>query len=170
MKDFRFLQGSIVWFMRRWASETMGVNVSPITIQTLPALWSSYLAWTMVFLAGYMQRNFKRWIGNYEMAQSEKVEEMERVKEYLEENLPRDGATTIVHGDFRLDTKKVSLTATFWILNQKISHILESTIWCSIQLKSEWLLCSTGRRQLLEILWLIWALSFFNITFQAERR
>ncbi|GMS80523.1 hypothetical protein PENTCL1PPCAC_2698, partial [Pristionchus entomophagus] len=52
---------------------------------------------------GYMERNFKRWSTAYEMSATEEIEEMDRLRDYLEKNLPRDGQVTLVHGDYRID-------------------------------------------------------------------
>ncbi|CAD6193161.1 unnamed protein product [Caenorhabditis auriculariae] len=52
---------------------------------------------------GYMERNLKRWLNNYEMAKTEEIPEMERLVAYLNQNLPKNSLATIVHGDFRID-------------------------------------------------------------------
>ncbi|KAK5966051.1 Acyl-CoA dehydrogenase family member 11 [Trichostrongylus colubriformis] len=53
---------------------------------------------------GYMQRNLKRWVMNYEMAKTDEIPEMHQLHNFLRENIPKDGKdVTIVHGDFRLD-------------------------------------------------------------------
>lgn len=52
---------------------------------------------------GYMERNLKRWIGNYNMAKTEEILEIDNLIKFLENNMPKNSATTIVHGDFRLD-------------------------------------------------------------------
>ncbi|KAL6743311.1 hypothetical protein Aduo_016361 [Ancylostoma duodenale] len=53
---------------------------------------------------GYMARNLQRWARNYEMAKTEEIPEMQKLLQFLQENLPKDGENvTLVHGDFRLD-------------------------------------------------------------------
>ena len=52
-------------------------------------------------LDGYMERNLKRWIGNYNMAKTEEILEIDNLIKFLENNMPKNSATTIVHGDFR---------------------------------------------------------------------
>lgn len=53
------------------------------------------------FSDGYMERNLKRWIGNFNMAKTEEIPEMDRIIKYLENNLPKNPTATIVHGDYR---------------------------------------------------------------------
>ncbi|GMR59479.1 hypothetical protein PMAYCL1PPCAC_29674, partial [Pristionchus mayeri] len=52
---------------------------------------------------GYMERNFKRWSSAYEMSATEEIEEVDKLHDYLEKNLPRNGEITLVHGDYRID-------------------------------------------------------------------
>ncbi|RCN27289.1 hypothetical protein ANCCAN_26978 [Ancylostoma caninum] len=51
---------------------------------------------------GYMARNLQRWARNYEMAKTEEIPEMQKLLQFLKENLPEDGQNVVlVHGDFR---------------------------------------------------------------------
>ncbi|CAJ0581897.1 unnamed protein product, partial [Mesorhabditis spiculigera] len=52
---------------------------------------------------GYMSRNLARWRGNYEMARTEECPEMEKLGQWLEKHLPKNGRVTLVHGDYRID-------------------------------------------------------------------
>ncbi|KAF8387169.1 acds-10, partial [Pristionchus pacificus] len=52
---------------------------------------------------GYMERNFKRWTTAYEMSATEEIEEVNKLHDYLEKHLPRNGEVTLVHGDYRID-------------------------------------------------------------------
>lgn len=52
---------------------------------------------------GYMARNLKRWSEAYQMSKTEEIQEMEKLEAWLKDNLPKNGKTTIVHGDFRID-------------------------------------------------------------------
>jgi aminoglycoside phosphotransferase (APT) family kinase protein len=52
----------------------------------------------------YFERQIARWSKQYQMSETENIEEMNRLIEWLPHNIPPDdGATSIVHGDYRLD-------------------------------------------------------------------
>ena len=51
----------------------------------------------------YLARQIARWTKQYRASETEKIEAMERLIEWLPENIPADDETTIVHGDYRLD-------------------------------------------------------------------
>ncbi len=51
----------------------------------------------------YMARQVSRWTKQYEAAKTEEIEAMNRLIQWLSENLPHDDRTSIVHGDFRLE-------------------------------------------------------------------
>ena len=51
----------------------------------------------------YFQRQIDRWSRQYRASETEKIEAMDRLIEWLPANIPRDDATSIVHGDFRID-------------------------------------------------------------------
>ena len=51
----------------------------------------------------YLARQIARWTKQYRASETEKIEAMERLIEWLPENIPADNETTIVHGDYRLD-------------------------------------------------------------------
>ncbi|MGB5813402.1 MAG: phosphotransferase [Polyangiales bacterium] len=52
---------------------------------------------------GYVSRQVKRWTKQYLASQTADVSAMNRLIEWLSSNLPADDATTLVHGDYRLD-------------------------------------------------------------------
>ncbi len=52
---------------------------------------------------GYVERQVKRWTKQYLASQTADVEAMDRLVEWLSANVPTDDATTLVHGDYRLD-------------------------------------------------------------------
>ena len=52
---------------------------------------------------GYIARQLKRWNGQFDQARDREVEEVSSAYERLLENIPEQGAATIVHGDYRLD-------------------------------------------------------------------
>ena len=51
----------------------------------------------------YFARQIARWTKQYRASETEKIEAMDRLIEWLPENIPADDETTIVHGDYRLD-------------------------------------------------------------------
>ena len=51
----------------------------------------------------YVARQVDRWSKQYRASETEKVDEIERIMEWLPGNLPPAGPVRIVHGDYRLD-------------------------------------------------------------------
>ena len=52
----------------------------------------------------YFERQFTRWTSQYRASETERVEAMERLIDWLEKNRPPDdGIVGLVHGDYRLD-------------------------------------------------------------------
>jgi len=51
----------------------------------------------------YLQRQIGRWSKQYRASETEKIEAMERLIEWLPNHIPGEEETAIVHGDFRLD-------------------------------------------------------------------
>jgi aminoglycoside phosphotransferase (APT) family kinase protein len=52
----------------------------------------------------YFARQIGRWSKQYKASETEKIDAMDRLIEWLPEHIPADdGATSIVHGDYRLD-------------------------------------------------------------------
>jgi aminoglycoside phosphotransferase (APT) family kinase protein len=52
---------------------------------------------------GYLARQIGRWTMQYRASETERIEAMERLIEWLPEHVPPGDETTIVHGDYRLD-------------------------------------------------------------------
>jgi aminoglycoside phosphotransferase (APT) family kinase protein len=50
----------------------------------------------------YFARQFHRWTSQYRASETEKIESMERLIEWLPKHIPADDTTTLVHGDYRL--------------------------------------------------------------------
>ncbi len=67
--------------------------------------------WAAVGLADYgpherfFERLISRWTRQYRASETERIEAMERLLEWLPEHIPPEGAseTTLVHGDYRLE-------------------------------------------------------------------
>ena len=52
---------------------------------------------------GYIERQLKRWYGQFNKSRNREVPLVDVVHEELHANVPVQGAATIVHGDYRLD-------------------------------------------------------------------
>jgi aminoglycoside phosphotransferase (APT) family kinase protein len=52
---------------------------------------------------GYIERQLARWSKQYRASETERIEAMDNLIAWLPGNVPPEGATTVVHGDFRLD-------------------------------------------------------------------
>jgi len=51
----------------------------------------------------YIERQIKRWIKQYRASETERIEAMENLIDWLPKNIPQGDETTIVHGDYRMD-------------------------------------------------------------------
>jgi aminoglycoside phosphotransferase (APT) family kinase protein len=51
----------------------------------------------------YVARQVARWSKQYRASETEKIEEMERLIDWLPQHLPPSGPIRVVHGDYRLD-------------------------------------------------------------------
>jgi aminoglycoside phosphotransferase (APT) family kinase protein len=51
----------------------------------------------------YFVRQIDRWTKQYRASETEKIEAMDRLMEWLPAHVPADDETSIVHGDYRLD-------------------------------------------------------------------
>ncbi len=49
----------------------------------------------------YLERQVARWSGQYEASKTEHIPAMEKVIDWLPNNLPKDDSVSIVHGDYR---------------------------------------------------------------------
>jgi len=54
-------------------------------------------------VGGYIARQVRRWSQQYEASKTEEIPEMDKLSVWLNDNMPDDSLTTIVHGDFRLE-------------------------------------------------------------------
>ena len=53
-------------------------------------------------VGGYMARQVSRWTKQYRASETERIEAMENLIDWLPRNMPDDSETTIVHGDYRM--------------------------------------------------------------------
>ncbi|KWT68512.1 MULTISPECIES: phosphotransferase [unclassified Variovorax] len=51
----------------------------------------------------YIERQIARWSRQYRASETERIDAVERLIEWLPQHVPQETATRIVHGDFRLD-------------------------------------------------------------------
>jgi aminoglycoside phosphotransferase (APT) family kinase protein len=51
----------------------------------------------------YVARQVSRWSKQYQASETQKIEAMDKLIAWLPKNIPPAGATSVVHGDFRLD-------------------------------------------------------------------
>ena len=51
----------------------------------------------------YLERQIARWTKQYRASETEKIEAMERLIQWLPEHIPSQDETSVVHGDYRLD-------------------------------------------------------------------
>ena len=51
----------------------------------------------------YIERQITRWTKQYQASETERIESMDNLIAWLPNNIPPSAATTVVHGDFRLD-------------------------------------------------------------------
>ena len=58
----------------------------------------------------YFARQISRWSKQYRASETEDIPAMNRLMEWLPENIPEGDETTVVHGDFRLDNMIVDPT------------------------------------------------------------
>lgn len=52
---------------------------------------------------GYLQRQLKRWYGQWNQQKTRDLPEIDHVHDTLLDHVPEQGAATLVHGDYRLD-------------------------------------------------------------------
>jgi aminoglycoside phosphotransferase (APT) family kinase protein len=51
----------------------------------------------------YVARQISRWTKQYQLSETEKIDEMNKLIEWLPAHLPPEGKPSVVHGDYRLD-------------------------------------------------------------------
>ncbi len=89
------------------ATKDLGRKISEKMVDTLVKLHAlDYTKTPLVDLAkpeGFMQRQVEGWIGRYERAQTDDIEGVEQLKEWMLTNIPVSQAPTIIHYDFKLN-------------------------------------------------------------------
>jgi aminoglycoside phosphotransferase (APT) family kinase protein len=84
----------------------------------------------------YVERQVSRWTQQYRASETEKIEGMERLIEWLPQHIPKDEQTAIVHGDFRLDnvifhpTEPKILAVLDWELSTLGHPLVDLAYYC----------------------------------------
>ena len=98
----------------------------------------------------YYERQINRWTKQYLASQTDDIEAMTKLMEWLPKNVPQDGTTTLVHGDYRLGnniihpTKPRIVAVLDWELST-LGHPLADLAYCYVA-------CFMGTGELLELL------------------
>lgn len=110
-RDFyvmHFLDGVIVRDIEigRTIDEAARTRMSHELINTLVALHDVDIdevgLGNLAKRSGYIERQIKRWSGQWDQSKTRELPVIERVAEHLRANLPPNARTTIAHGDYRL--------------------------------------------------------------------
>ncbi|HSI67925.1 MAG TPA: phosphotransferase family protein [Planococcus sp. (in: firmicutes)] len=93
-------------------TKELGEQISELMVDTLVELHSlDYKNTALVEMArpeGFMERQVEGWIGRYERAETDQVEEVEFLKEWMRSNLPVSQKPAIIHYDFKLNNAMFS--------------------------------------------------------------
>ena len=71
----------------------------------------------------YVARQVSRWTTQYLASETESIPEMNKLIEWLPENIPNDDETSIVHGDFRLDNMIYKNHEVIGVLDWELSTL-----------------------------------------------
>jgi aminoglycoside phosphotransferase (APT) family kinase protein len=52
---------------------------------------------------GYLERQMRGWIERYHGSKTHEIPEVEKISEWMQENLPVSGAATLIHNDYKFD-------------------------------------------------------------------
>ena len=71
----------------------------------------------------YVARQVNTWTRQYLASETENIDEMNKLIEWLPKNIPEDDETSIVHGDFRLDNMIYSNFDVVGVLDWELSTL-----------------------------------------------
>ena len=71
----------------------------------------------------YVARQVSRWSKQYRASETDNIEAMNNLIEWLPKNIPNDDETTIVHGDYRLDNMILKNNEVIGILDWELSTL-----------------------------------------------
>jgi aminoglycoside phosphotransferase (APT) family kinase protein len=69
----------------------------------------------------YVARQISRWTKQYQLSETETIEEMNKLIEWLPAHLPAEGKPSVVHGDYRLDNMILHPTET--LVNSNLEEL-----------------------------------------------
>ena len=115
----RYVDGHVVRDLddaHRLLSPAARRNASESLIDTMAAIHSVDLDATGLATLGkhegYIQRQLKRWYGQWQQQHTRELPDVDQAHELLTRLVPEQGPATIVHGDYRLDNCMVDHTGT----------------------------------------------------------
>ena len=88
-------------------TEELRRGMSRMVVDTLVELHA--VDWQKVSLGdlgrpeGFLERQVKGWIGRYDKAKTEEIEEVAPLTEWIQKNIPESPPATIVHNDYKLN-------------------------------------------------------------------
>lgn len=89
------------------ATKELGRRISELMVDTLVELHAiDYKQTALADLAkpdGFMARQVNGWIGRYERSQTDEIEGVEELAEWMKANIPKSQSPTIIHYDFKLN-------------------------------------------------------------------
>ncbi len=71
----------------------------------------------------YVSRQVSRWSKQYRASETDNIEAMNNLIDWLPKNIPDDDETTIVHGDYRLDNMILKNNEVVGILDWELSTL-----------------------------------------------
>ena len=71
----------------------------------------------------YVARQVSRWSKQYRASETDNIEAMNNLIDWLQKNIPDDDETTIVHGDYRLDNMILKNNEVVGILDWELSTL-----------------------------------------------
>ena len=71
----------------------------------------------------YVARQVARWSKQYRASETDNIEAMNNLIEWLPQNIPDDDETTIVHGDYRLDNMILKDNKVMGVLDWELSTL-----------------------------------------------
>jgi len=84
----------------------------------------------------YLERQISRWIKQYRASETEKVEAMEKLIEWLPQHIPPGEEISVVHGDFRHGNFIVNSSGLAAVLDWEIAHLgdpMEDLGWLCVK-------------------------------------
>ena len=88
-------------------TEELRRGMSRMVVETLVELhtvdWQKASLGDLGRPEGFLERQVKGWIGRYDKAKTEQIEEVAPLTEWIQKNIPESPPATIVHNDYKLN-------------------------------------------------------------------